>query len=221
MVDANDIRRGGAVAALFRVPLLEVISSWSSLGLLAAVLGCVLAGVLLHSEGQLEFLQFRWQIDQLAIAPSVTHRWRRTTWLLACGAIVLALLLGGAVRFVPPLPPLIPVLNVLLAVLMLLTWLVVALVSLVLLPFAWLIGLLRGDETATPAQRFMPPPLPPIEQTCERASAAASVDLLGLRGAAAGIGGVALCAAALRRGGVVGALAWLALDHGAMAARCG
>jgi len=155
----------GVVAALFRAPLLDVISSWSSLQLLLAVLGCALAGVLLHSEGQLEFLQFRWQIDQLAIAPAVTQRWRRTTWLLACGAIVLALLLGGAVRFVPPLPPLLPVLNVLLTLLVLLTWLIVALVSLVLLPFAWLIGLLRGDETAAPAPRFVPPPLPPIEQT--------------------------------------------------------
>lgn len=155
----------GAVAALLRVPLLDVIGSWSSLRVLVAVLGCALAGVLLHSEGQLEFLQFRWQIDQLAIAPAVTHRWRRTTWLLACGAIMLALLLGGAVRFVPPLPPLIPVLNVLLTLLVLLTWLIVALVSLLLLPFAWLIGLLRGDDTATPAPRFVPPPLPPIEQT--------------------------------------------------------
>jgi hypothetical protein len=155
----------GVVAALFRVPLLDILGSWSSLQLLAAVLGCTLAGVLLHSEGQLEFLQFRWQIDELAIAPAVTHRWRRTTWLLACGAIVLALLLGGAVRFVPPLPPLVPVLNVLLTVLVLLTWLVVALVSLILFPFAWLIGLLRGNQTAAPAQRFVPPPLPPIQQT--------------------------------------------------------
>ncbi len=155
----------GAVAALFRMPLLDVIGSWSSLQLLLAVLGCALAGVVLHSEGQLEFLQFRWQIDQLTTTPAVTHRWRRTTWLLACSAIMLALLLGGAVRFVPPLPPLIPVLNVLLALLVLLTWLVVALVSLILLPFAWLISLLRGDGTTAPAPRFVPPPLPPIEQT--------------------------------------------------------
>lgn len=152
----------GAVAALFRAPLLQVISSPASLGLLVGVLGCVLAGVLLHSEGQLDFLRFRWQIEQLDIAPAVTPRWRTTTALLAGGAIVLALVLGGLVRYVPPPPPLVPVLNLFFGLVVLLTWLVVALITLLLLPFAWLISLLRGKQTA-PVPRFTPPPLPPTE----------------------------------------------------------
>jgi len=154
----------GAVVALFRTPLLDVLGSWASLQLLVSVLGCVLAGVLLHSEGQLDYLRFRWQIEQLEIAPAVAQRWRRTTWLLAGGAIVLALMLGGTVSNVPAPPPLIPVLNLLLGLLVLITWLIIGLVSLLLLPLAWLISLLRGDETAPPAPRFVPPQLPPVEQ---------------------------------------------------------
>ncbi len=153
----------GAVVALFRTPLIDILGSWASLQLLLAVLGCVLAGVLLHSEGQLDYLRFRWQIEQLDIAPAVARRWRRTTGLLAGGAIVVALLLGGMVRNVPPPPPLIPVLNLLFGLLVVITSLIIALISLLLLPFAWLISLFRGSETA-PVPRFVPPSLPPVEQ---------------------------------------------------------
>lgn len=154
----------GVVLALFRQPLLQVIGAWPSLGLLSAVLGCVLAGVLLHSEGQLDFVRYRWQMEELEVTPAVTGRWRRTTWLLVAGSIILALLFGGFVSNAPPPPPLEPVLNLLFSVLIILTWLVVTLISLLLLPFAWLLSLLRGDDTLPPP-RFEPPQLPIAEQT--------------------------------------------------------
>jgi hypothetical protein len=154
----------GVVLALYRTPLLQILASWSTLQLLLAVLGCGLGGVLLHSEGQLDQLRYRWQIEQLDIAPAVARRWRRTSWLLAAGALVIALALGGLVLNVPPPPPLAPVFNLLFGVLVLLTWLIVALLTLLVLPFAWLLSLLRGDA-APPPPSFQPPPLPPLEQT--------------------------------------------------------
>ena len=150
----------GAVAALYQTPLLEMARSWSSLRSLLAVMLCALGGVLLHSEGQLDFVRYRWHIEQLDIAPTITQRWRRTSWLLILGALGLAVFLGGLVRYVPPPPPLTPVINLMLAFLIIVAWLVILVISLLLLPIAWLLSLFRG--TPGPSLPTTPPPLPPI-----------------------------------------------------------
>ena len=157
---------GGALA-LYQMPLSVALQSWTTAQPVVGVLGCLLAGLVLHSQGQLDRLRYGWQIEQLGVAADVPRRWRRSSVLLIGVACVLALLLSQGTLWVPP-PPLVPVLNLLMIVVAFIVTIIVTIFGLLLFPFAWLLSYLTGTTTPTgPAVRPITPPLiaqPPSER---------------------------------------------------------
>lgn len=148
----------GAAVIVRQLPIMQALTSWRTVQPLLAVLGCLLSGFLLHSQGQLEQLQYSWHIQETRVDADVSGRWRRASWLLIGAALLLGLLLSTTLRIVPP-PPLVALTNLLLVVLTLLLAVVIALFSLILLPFAWLLSWLSGD--ALPSMPLLPPIQPP------------------------------------------------------------
>lgn len=158
---------GGVGLALYRVSIREALLSWATLVPLIGMLMCAVAGLVLHSYGQLEHLQYGWQLSDSDVAPDVTRRWRRSSALVVAVAAVLGLLLSSVLMLAPP-PPLIPIVNALLILGTLIIALVLLLMAILLLPFAWLFSLLSGSPPPTiPTLPEIPPPQ--IEQgTSER-----------------------------------------------------
>lgn len=148
----------GAAVALRQVSLLGALAAWSTALPLLGVLMCVLAGLLLHSQGQLDQLQYGWRVQATSVEADVVRRWWRASWLLIAAALLLGLGLSSWLRIVPP-PPLVPVINAILVVLTLLLAIVIGLFSLLLLPFAWLLSLFAGE--AAPSWPQVPPIAPP------------------------------------------------------------
>lgn len=147
-----------AAVVVRQLSVVQALTSWRTAQPLLAMLGCLVSGFLLHSQGQLEQLQYGWHIQETRVDAAVPSRWRRTSWLLLGVALLLGLLLSSALRIVPP-PPLVPLVNLLLLVLTLLLAVVIALFSLILLPFAWLLAWLSGDPL--PSGPVLPPIQPP------------------------------------------------------------
>lgn len=148
---------GGALA-LYQMPLSTALQSWTTALPVVEVLACLIAGLALHSQGQLDRLRYGWQIEQLGVAADVPRRWRRASLLLIGSACVVGLLLSQGTLWVPP-PPLVPVLNVLLIVVAFIITIIVAIFGLLLFPFAWLLAYLTGSTTPTgPIVRPITPP---------------------------------------------------------------
>lgn len=144
----------GAAASVGTAPLLEMIGR-DPLPLVG-VLAVLLAGLLLHSQGQIDLLHYGWRMQQVDVAADVGRRWRRIGTLLIVGGLLSGVLLANVTLLAPP-PPLIPAINALLVVVTLLAALMVGLLSLALLPFAWLLSLF----TSAPPPRA--PQLPPLQ----------------------------------------------------------
>lgn len=157
----------GAALVLRQQSLVAALTSWGTAQPLLAVLGCLLAGFLLHSQGQLDQLQYGWHLQQTSVDVEVPRRWRRMSWLLIGVALLLGLVLSRVLPLVPP-PPLVLLTNALLLILTLLLAIVIGLFSLILFPFAWLLSWLSGDPVpAMPAiPTIQPPqiPLAPVER---------------------------------------------------------
>lgn len=154
----------GAGIALYRVPLVVALTSWQTALPLVGVLVCVLAGLLLHSQGQFDYLRYGWHLEQATVDAEVSRRWRRTGTLLVVLAGVIGLLFGSLIVFVPP-PPLIPIVNFILIGMTLVLALMLALFGLLLLPFAWLLSLLTGNAAPSLPMGITPIQPPQIAQT--------------------------------------------------------
>ncbi|HEY0735037.1 MAG TPA: DUF4129 domain-containing protein [Herpetosiphonaceae bacterium] len=160
------IALAGGALALYQMPLGTALQSWTTAQPVVAVLACLISGLALHSQGQLDRLRYGWQIEQLNVAADVPRRWRRASVLLIGAACLVGLLLSQGTLWVPP-PPLVPVLNVLLIVVAFIVTIIVAIFGLLLFPFAWLLAYLTG--TTTPASPIVRPITPPqIPTSTER-----------------------------------------------------
>jgi hypothetical protein len=148
----------GAALALPQTPLLVALQSWPTSRPVLAVLSCLIAGLALHSQGQLDRLRYGWQIEQLSVADDVPRRWGRGSTLLIITACAIGLVLSQGTLWVPP-PPVVPVLNLLMVIVTLIVTLIVAIFGLLLFPFAWLLSLLTG--TTAPSGPVVPPITPP------------------------------------------------------------
>jgi hypothetical protein len=157
----------GAALALYQMPLAVALQSWTTARPVFAVLSCLIAGLALHSQGQLDRLRYGWQIEQLNVAADVPRRWSRASALLIVTACALGLLLSQGTLWVPP-PPLVPILNFLMVIATLIVTLIIAIFGLLLFPFAWLLSLLTGSSAPTgPIVRPITPPQftpPPSER---------------------------------------------------------
>jgi hypothetical protein len=156
-----------ATVALYGMSLTAALLQWNSARTVLAVFVVLLAGLLLHSQGQFNQLSYGWQLDQVVVAPELAGRWRRSGTLLTGFALLLGALLGGLVLLIPP-PPFIPILNLLLIISTMLLALVIALFGLLLLPIAWLLSLLTGREAPQLPQFQSLPPPQIVEPTGER-----------------------------------------------------
>jgi hypothetical protein len=157
----------GAAVALYQMPILLALRSWATALPVVAVVVCLIAGLVLHSQGQLDRLRYGWQIEQIQVDSDVPRRWRRVSGLLILAASVIALLLSQGTLWVPP-PPLVPILNALMVVITFIVTLIVAFFSLLLFPFAWLLSLLTGTGApSAPLYRPIPPPQI-VERSTER-----------------------------------------------------
>ncbi|HEX6289352.1 MAG TPA: DUF4129 domain-containing protein [Herpetosiphonaceae bacterium] len=158
---------GGAVLALYQMPLVLALQQWTTARPVVAVFACLVAGLVLHSQGQLDRLRYGWQIEQASVDSDVPRRWRRASGLLIVSACVVGLLLSQGTLWVPP-PPLVPVINALLVIAAFIVSLLVALFGLLLFPFIWLLSLLVGNSPPSgPIFRPIPPPqiaAPPAER---------------------------------------------------------
>lgn len=152
----------GATLALQRLSLLAALQSWATARPLLGVVGSVVAGMALHSEGQLDQLSYGWHMTEVAVAADVPRRWQRASGLLIMSAMLGGVLLAGFVLSIPA-PPIVPVINLLLIIMSVIVALMIALFGLLLLPFAWLFAWLSGSPP--PAAPILPPIQPPqIEQ---------------------------------------------------------
>lgn len=148
----------GAALALYQMPLGAALQSWRTAQPVVAVLACLIAGLALHSQGQLDRLRYGWQIEHLGVADDVPRRWQRASVLLIGAACLVGLLLSQGTLWVPP-PPLVPVLNVLIIVVAFIVTIIVAIFGLLLFPFAWLLAYLTGSTPPTgPMVRPITPP---------------------------------------------------------------
>jgi hypothetical protein len=158
---------GGAALALYQMPLVTALQTWTTAQPVVAVFACLIAGLALHSQGQLDRLRYGWQIQETSIAPDVSRRWRRSSAVLISLACVVGLLLSQGTLWVPPLP-IVPILNGLLVVAAFIVTLIIAMFGLLLFPFAWLLAYLAGSSLpAAPVFRPIPPPqiaAPPTER---------------------------------------------------------
>lgn len=147
-----------AAFATYGVPVTQTLRSWTTAAPLLGVVGVVISGLLLHSQGQFDQLSYAWRMEQVIVDADVPRRWQRSSWLVIATAALLGVVLGMLALNIPA-PPIVPLINALLALLALLLALLVALFGLLLLPFAWLFAWLSGGE-APPAPR-LPPIVPP------------------------------------------------------------
>lgn len=157
----------GAAIALLGTPLYQVLRSPGGIWPLLGILGVLIGGFRLHSQGMLEQLEYGWQVEQAIVQPEVTRRWRRASWLLIASAVVAGLLLANLIRLTPP-PPLVPLANFVLAMMALLLAVTIGIFSLLLLPFAWLLSLLSGGGAPPPPAMPKIPPPQIAEQAGER-----------------------------------------------------
>ena len=123
-----------------------------------AAMTVVVAGMLLHSTGQLGQLRRNWSADNIDVAPDIDRRWNRSGLLIMLGLVLLAPVLGRVVLIAPP-PPLVPIVNALLVVMTLAASLMVLLLSLLMAPLVWLLSSLSGGGQPASFQppRFQPP----------------------------------------------------------------
>lgn len=134
---------GGSALALWRTSLIDAVQTGTLAWPLLAVIIVLVSGLLLHSRGRFDQLNYGWQMEQITVETDVPRRWQRASRLLLLLALLLGIVLNKGVMLAPPLP-LIPIINGLLVVLAFLLALIVALFGLILLPFAWLLSLLTG-----------------------------------------------------------------------------
>ncbi len=156
-----------ATLALYGVSLVRALQHWDTARPVLAVLGVLLAGLQLHSQGQFDRLTYGWQLGQVVVTPDVSYRTRAASRWLSIGALLLGLALGSVALLIPP-PPIVPVLNALLLASTVLLALVVGLMSLLLLPFAWLLSLLTGSPAPVPPAVPQLPVMQIPETTPER-----------------------------------------------------
>lgn len=121
-----------------------------------AVVGYFIAGVTLLSQAHLALMQLEWLSQDLRVDERVISRWR---WL----SLALIVVVAVAVAFLPTMYAggLLAALQATIALASYLAYLLInLLLLLIVLPFAFLLWLLRGQSSALRIPRLPPPPMP-------------------------------------------------------------